>query len=76
MIAPHEKFERCAWRAGPAGTPILDGCDWLAGRVLERFDCGDHVAHVLEIAEVGEEHVPAPQLGSPSVRDISPGHAP
>jgi flavin reductase (DIM6/NTAB) family NADH-FMN oxidoreductase RutF len=73
-IAPHEKFEQCAWRPGPGGTPILEGCDWLAGRVLERHDCGDHVAHVLDIVEVGEEHADAPQLGSRSVRDIAPGH--
>jgi flavin reductase (DIM6/NTAB) family NADH-FMN oxidoreductase RutF len=75
-IAPHEKFEYTPWRAGPGETPILAGCDWLAGRVLERMDCGDHVAHVLEITEGAEEHTEAPQLGSHAVRDIRPGHAP
>jgi flavin reductase (DIM6/NTAB) family NADH-FMN oxidoreductase RutF len=73
-IAPHEKFDYCAWRPGPGGTPILEGCDWLAGRVLERVDAGDHVIHVLEIAETGTEHDVAPQLGSKAIRDIVPGH--
>jgi flavin reductase (DIM6/NTAB) family NADH-FMN oxidoreductase RutF len=75
-IAPHEKFERAAWHAGPAGTPILEGCDWLAGRVLERIDAGDHVAYLLEITEAAEVHGAAPQLGSRAVRDIRGGHAP
>jgi flavin reductase (DIM6/NTAB) family NADH-FMN oxidoreductase RutF len=73
-IAPHEKLEYCTWRPGPGGTPILAGCDWVAGRVLERVDAGDHIAYLLEITENGEEHAPAPQLGSMAVRDIRPGH--
>lgn len=75
-IAPHEKFDYFPWRPGPGGAPILDGCDWLAGRVLERIDGGDHVIHVLEIAETRNEHAPAPQLGSKAARDIRPGHEP
>jgi len=75
-IAPHEKFEYTAWRTGPGDAPILAGCNWLAGRVLERIDCGDHVAHLLEITDAGEEHAPAPQLGFHAARDIRPGHAP
>jgi flavin reductase (DIM6/NTAB) family NADH-FMN oxidoreductase RutF len=75
-IAPHEKFERTAWRDGPGGTPILEGCDWMAGRVLERIDAGDHVAHVLAITEAADAHRAAPQLGSRAVRDIQPGHPP
>ena len=74
-LEPHEKFESCAWREGPHGTPILAGCDWIAGRIIERFDRGgDHVAHVIEVTESAQEHAPAPQLGSMSVRDIQPGH--
>ena len=53
-IAPHEKFDYCAWRPGPGGAPILEGCDWLAGRVLERIDGGDHVIHILDIAETAQ----------------------
>jgi flavin reductase (DIM6/NTAB) family NADH-FMN oxidoreductase RutF len=75
-IAPHEKFERCAWHPAADGTPILDGCDWLAGRVLERVDAGDHMAHVLEITEAGHDHPPATQLGFQAVKNVHPGHEP
>jgi flavin reductase (DIM6/NTAB) family NADH-FMN oxidoreductase RutF len=73
-IAPHEKFEQCAWHPGPGGVPVLAGCDWVAGRVLERIEVGDHVAHVLDITEIGMDHAQAPQLGSQHARDIHPGH--
>jgi flavin reductase (DIM6/NTAB) family NADH-FMN oxidoreductase RutF len=73
-IAPHDKFERSTWRSGPAGTPILAGCDWIAGRVIERTDCGDHVAYVIEVLDIGREHAPSAQLGSQAVHDIQPGH--
>jgi flavin reductase (DIM6/NTAB) family NADH-FMN oxidoreductase RutF len=73
-IAPHEKFECCAWKPGPGGTPILEGCDWIAGHVLERVDGGDHTMFLIEVTDHGEEHAPAPQLGSRAVRDIHPGH--
>ena len=36
-----DKFERCAWRPGPGGTPLLDGCpNRFVGRVLERHGRG------------------------------------
>ena len=44
-----DKFERCAWRSGPEGLPILERCpSWFAGRILERIELGDHVGHVVE----------------------------
>lgn len=44
-----DKFDRCSWHEGPEGLPILDDCEsWFAGRVLERFDLGDHVGFLLE----------------------------
>ncbi len=44
-----DKFSQCAWRPGPEGTPLLDGCrNWFAGRILERVDVGDHRAFLLE----------------------------
>jgi len=75
-LGPHEKFDYCTWYPGPGGTPILEGCDWLAGRVVERFDGGDHVLHVLDIIEAGAQHGPARQLGWQAVRDFRPGHEP
>jgi flavin reductase (DIM6/NTAB) family NADH-FMN oxidoreductase RutF len=73
-IAPHEKFDYCAWHPGPGGTPVLVGCDWIAGRIRDRFDGGDHVMFLLDVVDHGEEHAPAAQLGSQAVRDIRPGH--
>jgi flavin reductase (DIM6/NTAB) family NADH-FMN oxidoreductase RutF len=73
-IAPHDKFDSVPWRAGAGETPVLAGCDWLAGRILERFDGGDHVAHLIEITESATEHAPAPQLSSRLTRDFRPGH--
>ena len=44
-----DKFERCAWREGPEGLPVLEGCPaWFAARTLETVDAGDHVAFLLE----------------------------
>lgn len=44
-----DKFAGCRWFEGPDGLPILTDSDiWFAGRILERFDIGDHVGHLLE----------------------------
>ena len=44
-----DKFTRCAWQPGPGGLPILQECgNWFVGRVLERFDLGDHAGFLLE----------------------------
>jgi flavin reductase (DIM6/NTAB) family NADH-FMN oxidoreductase RutF len=49
-----DKFERCAWREGPHGVPLLQDCpDWFAGRVLERRVLGDHVGFLLEPVAAG-----------------------
>jgi flavin reductase (DIM6/NTAB) family NADH-FMN oxidoreductase RutF len=72
-----DKFERCSWRPGPGGVPILDGVKgWVAGPVLGRFDVGDHVAFLVE-PEAGAVENPAPgQLGFRAVQDLEPGHEP
>ena len=60
---------------GAGGVAVLAGCDWVAGHVLERIELGDHVGHLLDIAEIGMDHPqPATQLGSQHARDIHPGH--
>ena len=76
-----DKFARCAWRPGPDGVPILDACpDWFVGRILDRVEVGDHVAHLLEPVAVGVDpgHVEeAPRLVTLSdVEDLDAGHAP
>ena len=69
-----DKFERCAWRPGPEGVPLLDGCpNRFVGRILGRVDFGDHTGMVLEpfFAEV-EEH--EGQLKFHRAKRIDPGH--
>jgi flavin reductase (DIM6/NTAB) family NADH-FMN oxidoreductase RutF len=71
-----DKFARCAWRDGPEGTPILDDCaNWFVGRVLDRFDLGDHCGHLLEpvAAARGSDVEP---FAFHRARVIDPGHAP
>src|SRR5213082_262772 len=41
------KLSVCTWHPGPGGAPVIADCDWFAGRILKRFDTGDHVAFVL-----------------------------
>ena len=69
-----DKFDRCDWRAGPAGTPVLEDCgNWFAGRILERMDTGDHVALLLEPFEAESD----PGEGSfefHRARRMDPGH--
>jgi flavin reductase (DIM6/NTAB) family NADH-FMN oxidoreductase RutF len=75
-IGVEQKFARCIWRESSGGTPILEGCDWFAGRIISRTDAGDHVAHVIEIDAYGIGHAPAPQLGFQAVTGMTPGHDP
>jgi flavin reductase (DIM6/NTAB) family NADH-FMN oxidoreductase RutF len=69
------KFDHCRWHFGPAQTPILDdSAAWFVGRILYRFNLGDHVGHLLE--PVGGD--PPDQLehwvSFRDVRDLQPGH--
>jgi len=72
-----DKFDRCAWHAGPGGVPILDRLPnrfvGTRGAVLD--DGGDHVCVIVEITE---EHVATPfvPLRLSDVRDIEAGHPP
>ena len=69
-----DKFARCAWRDGPEGVPLLDACaDVLVGRVVQRTDVGDHVAHVLEPRLV-EGPAAAEVLRFHDVASFHPGH--
>ena len=72
-----DKFTRCRWHPGPEGLPVLSDCRrWVAGRVVDRFDTGDHVAFVLEPFD-GAADGPWPgQLRFQSVKDVEAGHEP
>lgn len=69
-----DKFAECEWRAGPGDVPVLSGVrGWFAGRVLQRFECGDHVAHLLEPID-GAASAGGLPLTFQQVRDLDAGH--
>ena len=71
-----DKFARCRWEPGPEGLPLLTDCSrWVAGHVVERFDSGDHVGHLLDLFEAAAGDWTG-QLGFQSVKDLEPGHQP
>jgi flavin reductase (DIM6/NTAB) family NADH-FMN oxidoreductase RutF len=71
-----DKFERCRWRAGPDGAPILAELEnWFAGRVLERLDLGDHHGFVLEPID-GQASQGEHPLTFHRAKRIEPGHEP
>jgi len=71
-----DKFSLCRWESGPGGHPLLTDCSrWVAGRILQRLETGDHIGHLLELFD-GACGPWDGQLGFQSVRDLEPGHAP
>ena len=72
-----DKFELCAWDPGPGEVPVLKGVKgWVAGRVVGRFDAGDHVGFVVGADEGAAEEPSAGELGFLAVKDLEPGHEP
>ncbi len=70
-----DKLRDVDWSPGPGRVPVLAGVDWFAGRIQQRFDCGDHVAHLLAVLPEGRAtSTDAPQLGFQAVQDLDPGH--
>jgi flavin reductase (DIM6/NTAB) family NADH-FMN oxidoreductase RutF len=65
------KLSACDWTPGPGGAPVLAGCDWFAGRVLQHVDTGDHVLFHLE--PIGGAVHETDQLGSQEAFDIEAG---
>ena len=69
-----DKFADVRWRPGPGGAPVLDDCrSWFAGRVLDRFDLGDHTGLWLEPVDVAHQPGLEP-LHFSAVKDMVPGH--
>lgn len=71
-----DKLELCDWKPGPHGLPIVSGCpNWFVGRIVDRFEFGDHDGFLLE----PENASPAEVLDALSFSDASgirPGHQP
>jgi flavin reductase (DIM6/NTAB) family NADH-FMN oxidoreductase RutF len=72
-----DKFATVKWSPGPGRVPVLAGIDWFAGRIQQRFDCGDHVAHLLAVLPDGRSaNAEADQLDASDAADLDAGHAP
>ncbi len=70
-----DKFAQCHWEPGPRGVPVLPQCKgWTEATILERLDCGDHVAFLVEPTTAGSARPDEPQLSFQQVRDLDPGH--
>jgi flavin reductase (DIM6/NTAB) family NADH-FMN oxidoreductase RutF len=70
-----DKFARCAWETGPSGLPILTAASaWFVGRILKRFDVGDHVGHLLEPTDGNASDMTRDWVSFADVRDLEPGH--
>ncbi len=70
-----DKFGRCAWRDGPEGLPILvDAAAWFVGRILDRFDLGDHVGHLTEPVAGSAPDRFGDLVTFADVKDLEPGH--
>ena len=69
-----DKFARCRWHAGPEGVPVIDGLDWFCGRVVGRFDGGDHEGFLLDPTAAGLREDDARPLDYQAVKDMTPGH--
>jgi flavin reductase (DIM6/NTAB) family NADH-FMN oxidoreductase RutF len=70
-----DKFSECTWEPGPDDVPVLDGCDWFAGRVVDRVGLGDHVGFVVEMIGDGvAARAAEPRLGFQRVRRFDAGN--
>jgi flavin reductase (DIM6/NTAB) family NADH-FMN oxidoreductase RutF len=68
-----DKLASIASHPGPGGAPVVAGCDWFAGTILDRHNAGDHIAYLIEVTEAHASD--EARLAYPAVRDLSPGHA-
>jgi flavin reductase (DIM6/NTAB) family NADH-FMN oxidoreductase RutF len=69
-----DKLASVRWRPGPEAVPIVDGCDWFAGRIRDRFDLGDHEGFLIDVVDAGEAAPTDDQLGFQETEDVEAGH--
>jgi len=66
-----DKLAQVETTPGPGGVPLIAGCPYIAGSLLDRFEAGDHVAFLLDVdAEEGA----ATPMRFKRARFIDPGH--
>ena len=68
-----DKLDRCDWAAGPDGVPVLAGCDWFAGRIVDQVGLGDHLGFVIDVGEGEAGRASEPHLSFREVRDLDAG---
>lgn len=66
-----DKLAQVDWKPGPGDVPLLEGCPYVAGPLIDRHELGDHVAFVLDVAV---EDGAATPLRFERARAIDPGH--
>lgn len=70
-----KKFERCSWRAGPQGVPILDdSMGWFVGRTVDWADLGDHTIFLLVPVASWASESDEELLYLSDLDDIDPGY--
>lgn len=70
-----DKFARCDWRPGPYRLPVLDDAvGWFAGKIVSRYDLGDHVGFLLEPVGGSSPDRFDELVTFADVRDLEPGH--
>jgi flavin reductase (DIM6/NTAB) family NADH-FMN oxidoreductase RutF len=70
-----DKFSRCGWFDGPEGLPILtDAAAWFTGHILDRFDLGDHVGHLIEPVAGATPERFGQLVTFADAKDLEPGH--
>jgi flavin reductase (DIM6/NTAB) family NADH-FMN oxidoreductase RutF len=70
-----DKFEQCDWTEGDDGVPVLDGAvAWFIGRIIGRFDFGDHVGHLLDPVSGGSVKASPAAVTLHDADDLEPGH--
>lgn len=70
-----DKFAQCRWSLGPHDLPVLDdAAAWFVGRVVHRFDLGDHIGFLLDPVAVRLPTSPAAVVTYADVKDFDPGH--
>lgn len=69
-----DKFASCAWEESPGRTPVLRGTrGWIRGRILDRLDAGDHVAHLMDISDAQLDSG-GQQLSYQAISEMKAGH--
>ncbi len=72
-----DKLDRCDWRPGPEGVPILQpAMAWFVGEITERFEMGDHIGHLLVPVAGGSSDDGGRPVFFGDVKDLTPGHGP